>query len=276
MDQEANEGASGEGLPRRAVEMDDAYLELRNVYRVFGGLHATDDLSLNIRKGELVSVIGPNGAGKTTLLNLISGVLPISRGQIWFKGHRIDTLPAHRISRLGIARSFQNLQLFTNMSVVENVIIGCHKRGRSTLPEVMLRTGRVRREQREAYEFAMEKLVFLGLEKKAHVASSSLSLKEKKFLGIARALATQPELLLLDEPVGGLTVEEIHEAGNKILEMQERGITILFIEHRMELVMGFSERVIVMDFGQKIAEGTFEEMKTNRQVIAAYLGQDTE
>jgi branched-chain amino acid transport system ATP-binding protein len=256
--------------------MDKAYLELKNVTKLFGGLSATNDLTLSIRKGELVSIIGPNGAGKTTLLNLISGILPITKGQIWFKGQRIDRLPAHRISGLGIARSFQNMQLFNNMSVLENVIIGCHKRGRTTFPEVMLRVGRVRREEREAFERAMEKLSFLGLEKKVNEVPSSLVLKERKFLGIARALATEPDLLLLDEPVGGLTVEEIHEAGKKILRMQEQGITILFIEHRMELVTDFSERVIVMDFGQKIAEGTFSEVKRNKQVIAAYLGKQIE
>jgi branched-chain amino acid transport system ATP-binding protein len=255
--------------------MDNVYLELKNVSKLFGGLAAANNLSLHIRKGELLSIIGPNGAGKTTLLNLISGVLPITNGEIWFKGQRIDRLPAHAIANLGIARSFQNMQLFNNMSVVENVVVACHKRGRSTFPEVMLRSGRVRAEEREALDRAMEKLSFLGLEKKANQAPSSLSLKERKFLGIARALATEPELLLLDEPVGGLTVEEIHEAGSKILKMQEQGITILFIEHRMELVTGVSERVIVLDFGLQIAEGTFEEVKRNEQVIAAYLGKGT-
>jgi len=252
--------------------MGSPYFELKNVTKLFGGLRATNDLSLGVQKGELVSIIGPNGAGKTTLLNLISGVLPITKGQIWFKGRRIDGLPPYQICGLGIARSFQNLQLFNNISVVENVIVGCHRRGRSTFPEVMLRLGRVKKDEREAFERAMEKLSFLGLERKAYDMPSSLALKERKFLGIARALATEPEMLLLDEPVGGLTVEEIYEAGKKILEMQGRGMTVLFIEHRMELVTDFSERVIVMDFGQKIAEGTFREVKMDERVIAAYLG----
>lgn len=257
-------------------QVDSPYLEVKNVTKVFGGLSAVSDLTISVRKGELVSIIGPNGAGKTTLLNLITGVLPITSGEIWFKGQKIDRLAAHHISGLGIARSFQNLELFTNMSVVENVIIGYHRWMRSTFPEAMLRLRRVRKEEQEAFERAMEKLSFLGLEKKAHEMPLSLALKERKFLGIARALATEPELLLLDEPVGGLSFEEIDELSKKILRMQEQGLTILFIEHRMELVSGISERVIVMDFGQKIAEGTFDEIQRSEQVIAAYLGKEEE
>lgn len=255
--------------------MDSPYLKIGNVTKLFGGLSAVNDLSFSVQKGEVVSIIGPNGAGKTTLLNLISGVLPITSGEIWFKGERIDKLAAHRISGLGIARSFQNLQLFDNMSVVENVIAGCYRRTHATFPEIMVRLSRVKREEREAFECAMEKLYFLGLGKKVNEMPSSLALRERKFLCIARALATEPELLLLDEPVGGLSIEEINEIIEKIIKMQEQGLTILFIEHRMELVKGCSERVIVMDFGQKIAEGTFSEVRKNKQVISAYLGKGT-
>ena len=257
-------------------QVDSPYLEVKNVTKAFGGLTAVRDLSFNVRKGELVSIIGPNGAGKTTLLNLISGVLPITSGEIWFKGQRIDRLAAHHICGMGIARSFQDLQLFNNMSVVENVMIGYHRWMCSTFTEVMLRMRRVRKEEQEAFEHTMERLSFLGLEKKAYEMPSSLALKERKFLCIARALATDPELLLLDEPVGGLTVEEINDCSDKILKLQERGLTILFIEHRMELVMGISERVVVMDFGQKIAEGTVDDIQNNEQVIAAYLGERAE
>jgi branched-chain amino acid transport system ATP-binding protein len=249
---------------------------MKNVEKDFGGLRAVNNLSMSVGKGELLSVIGPNGAGKTTLLHLISGVLPISGGEIWFKGQRIDTIPTYLISGLGIARSFQDMQLFTHMSVLENVVIGCYRKTQSTLPEILLSLSRSRREHRETVEAAMEKLAFLGLEKKAHEMPSTLALKERKFLGIARALATEPELLLLDEPVGGLTVEEINEASEKILKMQEQGLTILFIEHRMELVMGISERVIVMSLGAKIADGTFDEIQRNEQVITAYLGKGTD
>jgi branched-chain amino acid transport system ATP-binding protein len=256
--------------------VDNQYLEIRNVSKSFGGLQAIENLSTEVRKGELVSIIGPNGAGKTTLLNLITRILPIDSGEIWFKGQRIDRIPTHLICDLGIARSFQDIQLFTNMSVLENVIIGCHRRMRSTLPEIILSLKRSKKEHREVFERAMEKLVSVGLEKKANEMPSSLALKERKFLGIARALATEPELLLLDEPVGGLTVEEINEVSEKILRMQEDGLTILFIEHRMELVMGISERVTVMNAGKKIAEGAFDEIQRDKGVIAAYLGKGAE
>lgn len=242
--------------------------------KLFGGLTAVNAMTISVQKGEVVSIIGPNGAGKTTLLNLITGTYPITGGEIWFKGHRIDRLPTHRICRLGISRSFQDLQLFTHMSVVENVMAGRYVHMCCTFPEVMFRLRRVIREEREAFEHAMEGLSFLGLEKRAYEMPSELALMERKFLGIARALATEPELLLLDEPVGGLTVEEIEELGNKIQRMQERGISILFIEHRMELVRDISERVIVMDFGELIAQGTFEEIQRNQEVIAAYLGRE--
>jgi ABC-type branched-subunit amino acid transport system ATPase component len=254
-------------------QVDRQYLEVKNVNKDFGGLRAINNLSIEVRKGELLSIIGPNGAGKTTLLNLITGTLPVSSGEVWFKEQRIDRIPTHLISGLGIARSFQNIQLFSNMSVLENVMMGCHRWMRSTLPEIIFFLGRPRREQRDAFERAMEKLVLFGLEKKANEMPSTLALKERKFLGIARALATDPELLLLDEPVGGLTVEEINEVSEKILKMQEDGLTILFIEHRMELVMGISERVVVMNLGQKIAEGTFDEIQRNERVITAYLGK---
>ena len=254
-------------------QLSRPYLELKDVIKAFGGLIAVNRLSITVQKGELVSIIGPNGAGKTTLLNLISKILPLTKGEIWFKERRIDKLPAHQICHLGIARSFQNLQLFMNMSVVENVMIGCHRWMCSTFPEAMFSLWRARKEHLTAFDRAMEKLRLFDLGKKAHEMPSSLSLKEQKFLGIARAMAADPELLLLDEPVGGLIVGEIKEFGEKMLKLQEKGLTILFIEHRMELVMSISERVIVIDFGQKIAEGTFEEIRNNERVIAAYLGK---
>ena len=254
-------------------EDDRPYFEVINATKLFGGLKAVNDLTFSLHKGEVISIIGPNGAGKTTLLNLISGIFPITRGEILYKGQKIGRLPAHEICFLGISRSFQNQQLFDNLTVLENVMVGSYRSSRSTLPEVMFRVGRIRREEKEAFDRAMDKLCFLGLEKKAYEMPSSLALKERQFLGIARALAAEPEMLLLDEPVGGLTVEEINETSGKILKMREQGLTILFIEHRMELVNSISDRVIVMDFGQKIAEGTFQEMQRDEKVIAAYLGK---
>ncbi len=256
--------------------MDTQYLELKSISKDFGGLRAINHLSLNVGKGEVVCIIGPNGAGKTTLLNLITGVLPITSGEIYFKGKRIDRLPSYRICKLGINRSFQDVQLFTHMSVVENVMVGCHNRMRSTFPEIMLSLKRVKKEHQEAFERAIEKLSLFDLDKRIYDMPANLALKDRKLLGIARALATEPELLLLDEPVGGLSVEEIKEISEKIIKMQEEGLTLLFIEHRMELVRSVSERVIVLDFGQKLAEGTFNEVHANKQVINAYLGKEEE
>jgi branched-chain amino acid transport system ATP-binding protein len=252
---------------------DNCLLEMERVTKFFGGLTAVHDFSTSVQMGELLSIIGPNGAGKTTVLNLISGVFPITRGEIRFKGQRIDGIAPFQICGLGVGRTFQNLQLFANMSAVQNVMIGCHKWMNCSLPEVIFRSGRVRKEEKEARERAMERLSFLGLEGKADEMPSNLALKERKLLGLARALATEPELLLLDEPVGGLTYKEIDDFAKKIVKMRERGLTIIFIEHRMELVIGVSERVIVMDFGRIIAEGTFEEVRDNQEVIAAYLGK---
>lgn len=253
-----------------------ALLEVRGLVKAFGGLTAVARVSFDVSAGSVVAIIGPNGAGKTTLLHLVSGILPVTAGEVHFKGQRIDALPAHRICGLGMNRSFQNLQLFAHLSVLDNVMIGCYSRARATFLEAMLGCGRVRREEREAVERAMQALAFFGLEDKARRMPASLALKERKFLGIARALATGPALLLLDEPVGGLTVGEIGDVGTMILRLREAGITVVFVEHRMELVSGFSERVIVMDFGEKIADGGFGEIQADARVIAAYLGRDDE
>ncbi len=255
--------------------MNTQYLELRGISKEFGGLRAINNLTFDVQKGEVVCIIGPNGAGKTTLLNLITGVLPITAGEICFKGRRINGLPSYHICKLGINRTFQDVQLFSNMSVIENVMVGCHNRMRSTFPEIMFSLRRVRAEHEEAVERALKQLSLFGLEKRIYDMPSNLALKDRKLLGIARALATDPELLLLDEPVGGLSVEEIKEISEMILKMQAEGLTVLFIEHRMELVMRVSNRVIVLDFGQKLAEGTFEEVHENEQVIKAYLGPET-
>lgn len=252
----------------------DQQLEIKRVAKTFGGLCAVDDLSLTLKRGELVSIIGPNGAGKTTLLNLITGVHHPNRGEIVFCGMNIENASAYKICSLGIARSFQNLQLFTNMSVIENVMIARHIHMRASLVEVMLRTRKVVREERDAFRTAMETLSLLGMADKAMDMPSSLALKERMFLSIARALATNPKLLLLDEPVGGLTVQEINDTSKIMLRLQHAGMTILFIEHRMELVKDISERVIVMNFGRKISEGTFEEIAEEEEVIKAYLGDD--
>ena len=248
-------------------------LELKNIVKNFGGLCAVNKVTFRVAKGDVISVIGPNGAGKTTLLNLISGVLPLTEGEIWFKGQRINGLSPSDICSFGIARTFQDMQLFTNMSVIENVMVGCHSWSRASFFENMFRLGRTRKEEKEIFERAMEKLSLVGLEKKAFEAPLSLPLRDRKLVGMARALAAEPELLLLDEPAGGLNIEEIRELCGSALKLNKQGLTILFIEHRMEIVADISKRVIVMNFGNKIAEGTFEEIRRNNRVVDAYLGE---
>ncbi len=253
--------------------MNAPLLSLKGVTKIFGGLRAVNDLSFDVCQGELLAVIGPNGAGKTTLFNLITKVYPLSGGEIWFKGKRLDILPAYTICSLGIARTFQDLQLFTNMSVIDNVMVGCQRWTKASLLEDMFRFGRTKSEEPKILEYAVEQLSRVGLAEKTSAMPASLPLRGRKVLGIARALASQPELLLLDEPAGGLNFEEIGELGKFITTLvKEYGMTVVMVEHRMEIVMGVCDRVVVMNFGSKIAEGTPAEIQKNEEVISAYLG----
>jgi branched-chain amino acid transport system permease protein len=254
----------------------DLYLELRDVSKVFGGVFAVNNLNSNFSKGSVTSIIGPNGAGKTTVLNLITGVLPFDKGEIFFKGREISKLGPSQICSLGVARTFQDLQLFNFLSVLENVTVGYHRWYRSNLAEILLHIGRFMKEEKEAIDQAMEILSLFHLERKAFELPSSLPLRDRKLLGMARALATKPELLLLDEPVGGLSTEEVKEVAETILKIRDQGVTVLLIEHRMELVMDTSDWIIVLNFGEKIAEGTPYEIQRNEQVINAYLGGEAE
>ncbi|MFC1980348.1 ABC transporter ATP-binding protein [Chloroflexota bacterium] len=249
-------------------------LQLDGVTKAFGGLMAVNDLSFSVWPGELISIIGPNGAGKTTLINLTAGIFPPTAGKIWFKGRKIDKLPSQRIASLGIARTFQDVRIFTNMSVVDNIIVGTHRLGHASLFEIMTRLGRTKKEEQLLFDEAMEKLAMVGLEKKATLPTTSLSVREHKLLAIARCLAAKPELLLLDEPAGGLSFEEIKGLADFIQILRGQGMTIIFIEHRMEIVMGISERVIVLNFGEKIAEDIPARIQENKAVISAYLGEE--
>jgi branched-chain amino acid transport system ATP-binding protein len=250
--------------------------ELRDVTKTFGGLTVADNLSLYVNEGEIVSLIGPNGAGKTTVFNLVTGIYRPDSGEIRFEGRNIVGLQPHKITQLGIARTFQTLRLFLNMSVKENVMAAAYGHTHSTVVEAIFRLPRARREEREIAQLAEEKLAFFGprligyrLEQQAY----NLSYANRRRLEIARAMATNPRLLLLDEPAAGMNPAETHELTELIGRLRsEGGYTVLVIEHDMHVVEGISDRVIALDHGLKIAEGSFEQVATDPLVIEAYLG----
>jgi len=250
------------------------FLSLEGLEKTFGGLRALGGLDLFVREGLIKSVIGPNGAGKTTLFHLITGILLPTKGQVYFCGRRLDGLKPHEIAGLGISRTFQNVELFAHMTALENVMLGRHRRLRAGIFQAGLRLSGMRREERECRERAFEELGFMGLAEKAALDALSLPLGEQKLLEIARALATEPKLLLLDEPAAGLNPRDTARLSETILRIRERGITILLVEHDMNLVMEISDVVSVLNYGRKIAEGAPREIQRNPEVIAAYLGEE--
>jgi branched-chain amino acid transport system ATP-binding protein len=251
-------------------------LELTRLNKAFGGLQVISDLDFEVRAGEIVSVIGPNGAGKTTLFNLITGIYRPDSGDILFEGESIVGLPPHEITKRGLARTFQTLRLFLNMSVKENVMAATYGHTHATILESMLRLPRSRREERETDALAEEKLSFFGRRLVGYrwkQPAYSLSYANRRRLEIARATAAQPRLLLLDEPAAGMNPVETHEMTELIGRLrQEGGYTILVIEHDMHVVEGISDRVVALDHGIKIAEGTFDAVATDPRVVEAYLG----
>ena len=256
--------------------MADPLLELAGVSKAFGGLVVIDDLDLVVGEREIVSVIGPNGAGKTTLFNLITGIYPPDAGEIRLDGESLVGLPPYKITRRGAARTFQTLRLFLNMSVLENVMASQYGRTKAGILQAMLRTPRMRREEREIRAQAQEKLGFFGerlVGYRWNQPAYSLSYANRRRLEIARAMATEPRILLLDEPAAGMNPVETHEITELIGELRdEGGYTILVIEHDMHVVEGISDRVVALDHGVKIAEGTFEAVATDPRVVEAYLG----
>jgi branched-chain amino acid transport system ATP-binding protein len=254
--------------------MSEEILKVENLQKSFGGIRAIDSLNFCISQGQVKSVIGPNGAGKTTLFNLITGIYLPSDGFLRFNGQVLNGLKPYRIAALGISRTFQNLQLFGNMTVLENVMVGRHSLTAAGLLSTGLRLSRMRREEKEIREKALEELSFMDLETKAELEAVSLPLGEQKLLEIARALATCPRLLLLDEPAAGLNIRETEKLSQTILKIRDRGITIILVEHDMSLVMEISDEILVLNYGSKIAEGPPREIQQNREVIAAYLGEE--
>ncbi|SFN03820.1 ABC transporter ATP-binding protein [Thermodesulforhabdus norvegica] len=247
-------------------------LKLEGVSRNFGGLQALTEVSYRVPEGIIQAVIGPNGAGKTTLFNCISGLIPVTSGRIFFRDTRIDNLPAHRIASLGISRTFQHVALFKNMTVLENVMVGRHVKSHSGFMACGFRLPFMRREERDIRDRAYEFLKFVGLEPEARKPAGSLPLGKQKILEIARALATEPTLLLLDEPAGGLNAAETEELGELIKRIKNLGITVMIVEHDMNLVMEYSDRILVLHFGHVLAEGTPSEVKNDEKVIEVYLG----
>jgi branched-chain amino acid transport system ATP-binding protein len=252
--------------------MSRAQLEVRGLDHAFGGLQAVSDVSFEVPERSITALIGPNGAGKTTLFNLISGLLRPDRGSIRLDGQELTGLAAHRIAGLGIARTFQTVRLFPRLSALENVMVGRHTRSRAGFLAGMLNLPWTWREERAIRAKARELLLELGLAECAGEAAGSLSFRHQRLVEIARALASEPRLLLLDEPAAGLNLQETEELASLICRIRDRGITVLLVEHDMSLVMDISDLVIVLNYGRKLAEGAPAEIQRDPEVIKIYLG----
>jgi len=249
-------------------------LEVSHLHRRFGGLKAVNDVSFAVDSGKIKGLIGPNGAGKTTLLNLISGTLPFDSGTITFHDQPIQHLPPHKIAARGIFRTFQNIKLFAKMTVLENVMVGRHTKSKASITAGIFNLPRTHKEEEHIREHALSILDMLDIAHLADVDAQSLAFGQQRHVELARALAGEPKLLLLDEPAAGLNIHETEHLGEVIRKIRDLGVTILLVEHDMSLVMTISDEIVVLSFGEVIAEGTPREIQKDQEVIRVYLGED--